>query len=74
MGAIKFDSPFLDITQSAAYMKVKVSTIYHWVHQKKRTQIPVRYHGRKIVFLAEELKRWSDIQNGVVPNGDYQEE
>ena len=48
------------------FLKVKRSTIYGWIHRRRVMKFPVRYHGRKPVFLIEELRKWSDEQNGVL--------
>ena len=55
-------TPFLDVSEAAAFLKVKPATIYAWVHQKRR-KFPVRYHGRKLVFLSDDLRQWSDEVN-----------
>lgn len=56
------DTPFLDIAEAAAFLKIEPSTLYAWIHKKKK-KLPVRYHGRRVVFVADELKGWSDTQN-----------
>lgn len=57
-------SPFLSPDQAADYLKIKLPTLYAWC-QRKKMKFPKRYHGRRLVFLSEELKAWSDAQNGV---------
>ena len=47
---------FLDVSQAATFLRVKVSTIYAWVHQKR---LPYRKHGRKLAFCPKELEAWS---------------
>jgi excisionase family DNA binding protein len=59
--AVEIESPFLTPGQAAAYLKVKTSTIYAWSRRKK-LKFPVRRHGARLLFLQEELKRWSDSQ------------
>jgi len=61
---IQLQSPFLDVREAGLFLKVKRSTIYGWIHKKRVLKFPVRYHGRKPVFLIEDLKRWSDERNG----------
>ena len=50
-------SEFLTIRDAAEFMKVKVSTLYAWVYQRK---IPFRKHGSRVVFVAGELRDWSE--------------
>lgn len=50
-------SEFLTIAEASLFMKVKVSTLYAWVYQRK---IPFRKHGSRVVFEAVELRAWSE--------------
>ncbi|MCC7442160.1 MAG: helix-turn-helix domain-containing protein [Bdellovibrionales bacterium] len=50
---------FLDIAQAAEFLRVKPSTLYAWVHQRR---IPFRKHGRRVVFDRQDLAFWSDSQ------------
>lgn len=50
-------SQFLMIREAADFMKVKVSTLYAWVYQRK---IPFRKHGSRVVFDVIELREWSE--------------
>lgn len=50
-------SEFLTIQTASDFLKVKVSTLYAWVHQRK---IPFRKHGSRVVFEAVELRLWSE--------------
>ena len=53
-------NPNLLVAQEAAvYLRVKLSTLYAWVHQRK---IPFRKHGRKLIFSKEDLNLWSREQ------------
>jgi excisionase family DNA binding protein len=61
MAQTRVATPFFDIAEAAAYLKVSKATIYSWIHQRKKG-FPVRYHGRRVVFLADALKQWSDAQ------------
>ncbi len=56
------DTPFLDIDEAAAFLKVKPKTIYSWAHQRKK-KFPVRHHGRRLVFSKADLELWSKTQN-----------
>jgi excisionase family DNA binding protein len=47
---------YLDIDQAAALLRVKPSTLYAWVHQRR---LPFRKHGRRLVFSRHDLERWS---------------
>ena len=47
---------YLDVKELSKLLKIKVSTVYAWVHQKK---IPYRKHGRKLAFSVEEINSWS---------------
>jgi excisionase family DNA binding protein len=47
---------FLNTTEAAELLKVKLSTIYAWIHQRK---IPYRKHGARVVFFREDLENWS---------------
>ncbi|MGZ3697595.1 MAG: helix-turn-helix domain-containing protein [Bdellovibrionota bacterium] len=50
------ETQFLDAGGAAEFLKVKCSTIYAWVYQRR---IPFRRHGRRLVFHREELESWS---------------
>jgi excisionase family DNA binding protein len=50
---------FLDIREAAEFLKIKVTTLYDWVHQRR---IPFRKHGRRLVFATEDLRVWSEGQ------------
>jgi hypothetical protein len=60
---ISIQTPFLSIDEASKFLKVAKSTLYGWNHQKRILRFPVRYHGSKPVYLAEELRLWSDLQN-----------
>lgn len=57
-------SPFMSPNEAADFMKIKLSTLYAWCGRKKM-KFPKRYHGRRLVFLAEDLLAWSDAQNKI---------
>jgi excisionase family DNA binding protein len=57
MGLVTMD--FLDVKQAALLLRVKESTIYTWVHQRR---IPFRKHGRRVVFARADLEVWSAAQ------------
>lgn len=50
------DTLILDVGGAAEFLKVKKSTIYAWVYQRR---IPFRKHGRRVVFDQGELAGWS---------------
>ncbi len=50
------ESPFLTIQEAALYLRVSVSTLYGWIHQRV---IPFRKHGRRVLFNKAELEIWS---------------
>jgi predicted DNA-binding transcriptional regulator AlpA len=58
------EEKFLDINEAAQFLRISPRTLYGWINRKKMG-LPVRDHGRRKVFLASELKAWSDRQNGV---------
>lgn len=47
---------FMNIDAAAEFLKVKRSTLYAWVHQRR---IPHRKHGRRLVFARQDLENWS---------------
>jgi excisionase family DNA binding protein len=47
---------FMEIEVAAEFLRVKRSTLYAWVHQRR---IPHRKHGRRLVFARQELENWS---------------
>jgi predicted DNA-binding transcriptional regulator AlpA len=65
----RIESPFLNVIEAGQFLRVKTSTIYSWIHKKEIMKFPVRYHGRKPVFLLDELKKWSDERNHIVMSG-----
>lgn len=56
---------YLGVKEAAFLLKVQVSTVYAWVHQRK---IRHRKHGSKLVFAVEDLREWSDRQVVEVAN------
>lgn len=50
---------FLSVVEAAKFLKVKESTIYQWVHERK---IPFRKHGARVVLVRDELLSWSESQ------------
>jgi excisionase family DNA binding protein len=52
------DSPFLNVEEAALYMKVAKGTVYQMIHKRKESKLPVRYQGRKPIFVIDELKEW----------------
>ncbi|HAR41201.1 MAG TPA: hypothetical protein DCS07_00980 [Bdellovibrionales bacterium] len=52
-------SDFMDVGSAATYLRIKVATLYAWVHQRR---IPFRKHGRRVVFFKPELLKWSENQ------------
>ena len=48
---------FMSLQEAALYLKLKPSTLYAWVYQRK---IPFRKHGSRVVFYFKELLEWSD--------------
>lgn len=59
-------SEFLTILDASEFLKVKISTLYAWVYQRK---IPFRKHGSRVVFVASELREWSERRR-VPESGD----
>lgn len=59
-------SLFVGPVTAARDLVVSVSTIYGWSHRCQKLRFPLRKHGRKSVFLREELRIWSDWRNGVI--------
>ena len=65
--AINHDMFFFDVKKAAKFLGVKPATIYGWSHRKRILNFPIRKHGSRLVFLPAELKKWSDDQNGILP-------
>lgn len=63
---VDFGIRFLNTAEAAEFLRVKISTIYAWIHKRETMKFPVRYHGRKPVFLLDDLKKWSDEQNRIL--------
>ncbi len=63
---LKIQTPFLNVIEAGKFLKVEKSTIYAWIHRRKAMRFPVRYHGRKPVFMIDELMKWSNERNGIV--------
>lgn len=51
---------FITAEEAADFLRVKKSTLYSWVYQKK---VPYRKHGRLLVFSVEDLRIWSENQS-----------
>jgi excisionase family DNA binding protein len=47
---------FLDVAETANFLKVRPATVYMWVHKKL---IPHRKHGNRLAFSKYELCAWS---------------
>jgi excisionase family DNA binding protein len=60
---LDFGVRYLDVAEAAELLRVKVSTIYSWIHKQEIMDFPVRHHGRKPVFLLDDLKKWSDTRS-----------
>jgi excisionase family DNA binding protein len=60
---------FMDIDSAASFLKIKRSTLYAWVHQRR---IPHRKHGRRLVFARQDLENWS-LSQAVRPMEDAAE-
>lgn len=54
---------FMDTGEAAAFLKIKRATLYDWIRDTRGFALPVRRHGRRVVFKPEELVRWSDERN-----------
>ena len=50
---------FLNIQEAAEFLRIKQSTLYAWVHQRR---VPYRKHGRKVIFYRNDLLLWSERQ------------
>lgn len=53
---------FFDVEKAAAFLNIKQSTIYAWVHQRR---IPFRKLGSKLIFIRDELAEFINSQNGL---------
>jgi excisionase family DNA binding protein len=60
--SVEIVSPYWDVHQAAAYLRLKPSTVYQ--HASKGI-IPARKHGSKLVFLKEELDGYSEKRRKV---------
>ena len=49
-------SPFFDVQECAAYLRLEPGTIYKKV---SKGEIPFRKHGSRLVFPREEIEQWS---------------
>jgi len=56
---ITTQSEFLNVVEAAEFLRVKIATIYAWVHQRR---IPFRRHGRRTIFSRKDLEAWSESQ------------
>lgn len=52
-------SPFQDVDECAAYLKISPQTLYKWAHLGK---IPYRKHLGRLVFHMDEIDKWSAAQ------------
>jgi excisionase family DNA binding protein len=50
---------FFDVTEAAEFLRVKPSTLYGWVHERR---VPYRKHGRRLTFARADLEAWSAAQ------------
>jgi excisionase family DNA binding protein len=50
---------FMDSEMAAYFLKIKLSTLYAWVHAQR---IPYRKHGSKLAFSTADLSGWSAAQ------------
>ena len=50
---------FLNISEASEFLRVKKSTLYGWVHERR---IPFRKHGKLLIFSASDLVAWSSRQ------------
>lgn len=57
---MRVETPFLDTSEAAQFLRIKRATLYSWIQAPECT-LPIRKHGRKIVFHRDELKEWSDV-------------
>lgn len=56
MNSQTFMDHLLDVQEAAAFLRIKPSTLYGWVHQRR---VPFRKHGSKVLFLMADLLAWS---------------
>lgn len=57
----KVESPFMDIEQAAQFMRMGKSTFYRAARCSRKSGCPTRKHGKKYVFMKNELLAWSDF-------------
>jgi predicted DNA-binding transcriptional regulator AlpA len=68
---LRIAGDYFDVPEAAQYMKVAKRTVYQMIYKTKRMtttkgiQFPLRYMGRKPIFLIEELKQWMDQRTSV---------
>lgn len=53
------DSPFLNVSEAAAYLRLSISKVRKEVHAKK---IKHCKHGSRVLFRREFLDDWSEAQ------------
>lgn len=51
------NNDLLTIHEIASYLKVKVSTVYAWIHQKR---IPFLKIGRLVRFNLNDIVKWTE--------------
>ncbi len=56
MTNLQSTADFLNMIEAAEFLRVKISTLYAWVH---RRIIPHRKHGARTIFSKSELETWS---------------
>jgi excisionase family DNA binding protein len=52
----KIESPWMTVEEAASYLRLKVSTIYSYLH--KRVLKHYKLRGRRIYFKKEDLDRF----------------
>ncbi|MBT3756276.1 MAG: helix-turn-helix domain-containing protein [Candidatus Cloacimonetes bacterium] len=52
----QIESPWLTVTECADYLRLKTSTIYSYLHQKKLRHY--KLNGRRIYFKREDLDKF----------------
>ncbi|OFZ79527.1 MAG: hypothetical protein A2583_10085 [Bdellovibrionales bacterium RIFOXYD1_FULL_53_11] len=51
------ETEFLTIQEAALFLRVQVSTLYGWCHERR---IPFRKHGSRVIFCRSEILKWSE--------------
>ena len=58
------NNTLLNVQEAASYLRISVSTLYRWVHQKKIKHVKI---GSRVLFSQDDLKEFIKINSCNVP-------